>query len=385
MSTHALRLVKMLPVRSKEKCHALCGRSVRYLSQRSMDPKQLKADQDYCVELVQSRDREGYRKSCLLVIFLLCGILFAHIVFTFYRPSVCGLLMPSCARKSYFAVRAYNVELASVKDGSERRRASGETGSSLGLRMRMQWWRDALGQLYGEPSAQEEPTPQGFLAHTAESCWHNPVVRPLYVAIEENDLTRRFLERMLDAREYDLDAQQMATIEDAKMYAEDTWSSLFYLSLECAGVREDAADVVASHAGIGTGLTMALRSTIQRASYGNEMTIPADLFPKPIPSSYMMRRNDPEYPVDLEYEEILRNAAQHMAYEASVELSKARELQADVPKAGRACLLPAVPAMSYLSRLKDANFDLWDPKLNVEQSRLSVLTMLGKSWLIGKI
>lgn len=292
--------------------------------------------------------------------------------------------MPSRARKSYFAVRAYNVELASVKDGSERRRAYGETGSSLGLRMRMQWWRDALGQLYKEPSAQDELSPQGFLAHTAETCWHNPVVRALSVAIEEKNLTRRFLERLLDAREYDLDVQQMATMEDAKMYAEDTWSSLLYLSLECAGVREDAADVVASHAGIGIGLTTALRSTIHRSSYG-EMAIPADLFPKPIPSNYTMRRNDPEYPVDPENEEILCNASQHMAHEASVELSKARELQADVPKAGKACLLPAVPAMNYLSRLNAADFDLWDPKLSAEQSRMSVLTMLGKSWLTGKI
>lgn len=295
--------------------------------------------------------------------------------------------MPSHSRKSYFAVRAYNVELASIKDISEQRRASGgggEGGASLGLRMRMQWWRDALGQLYNDAPVSEEPSPQGFLAHTAEACWHNPVVRALYVAIEEKELTRRFLERLLDAREADLDIQQMATMEDAKQYAEDTWSSLLYLSLECAGVRYDDADIVASHAGIGIGLTTSLRSTIHRASFG-EMSIPADLFPRPVPSNYMMRRMDPEYPVDPENEEIMRNAAQHMAYEASVELSTAREVQANVPKPGKACLLPAVPAMNYLSRLMEANFDLWDPKLSADQSRLRVLTQMGKSWLTGKI
>jgi len=323
-----------------------------------------------------------------VAVFLPFSVVHCNLVLTKHPASplasVCGLLMPSRARKSFFAVRAYNVELASVKDASEQRRASGETGSSLGLRMRMQWWRDALGQLYDDVPAESEPSPQGFLAHSAEACWHNPVVRALYVAIEEKELTRRFLERLLDAREADLDIQQMATMEDAKQYAEDTWSSLLYLSLECAGVRDDSADTVASHAGIGTGLTTSLRSTIHRAAYG-EMSIPADLFPKPIPSNYMMRRMDPEFPVDPENEEIMRNAAQHMAYEASVELSKAQEMQADVPKAGKACLLPAIPAMNYLSRLKEAEFDLWDPKLNAEQSRLKVLTTMGKSWLTGKI
>jgi NADH dehydrogenase [ubiquinone] 1 alpha subcomplex assembly factor 6 len=330
----------------------------RNLSARTFDRKQIKADQDYCVELVQKRDREGY---------------------------LCGLLMPAHARKSYFAVRAYNVELASVKDASEQRRASGETGSSLGLRMRMQWWRDALGQLYDDaPATLDTPSPQGFLAHSAEACWHNPVVRALYIAIEEKDLTRRFLERLLDAREADLDIQQMASVEDSKQYAEDTWSSLMYLSLECTGVRDDDADTVASHAGIGTGLTMSLRSTIHRAAHG-EMAIPADLFPRPVPSNYMMRRMDPEYPVDSENEEIMKNAAQHMAYEASQELSKARDLQGDVPKAGKACLLPAIPAMNYLSRLNEAKFDLWDTKLNTEQLRLKMLTAMGKTWLTGKI
>lgn len=129
---------------------------------------------------------------------------------------------------------------------------------------------------------------------------------------------------------------------------------------------------------------MALRSTIHRAVNG-EMAIPADLFPRPIPPTYMLGRLDPEFQVDPEQEGIMRDAAQHMAYEAWLELTKARELQNNVPKTARACLLPAVPAINYLSRIKEAEFDLWDPKLNAEQSRLKLLTMMGKSWLTGTI
>jgi hypothetical protein len=99
----------------------------------------------------------------------------------------------------------------------------------------------------------------------------------------------------------------------------------------------------------------------------------------------MLGRLDPEFQMDPEQERIMRDAAQHMAYEASLELTKARELQNDIPKRGRACLLPAVPAMNYLSRIKEAEFNLWDPKLNAEQSRLWLLTILGKSWLTGTI
>lgn len=300
--------------------------------------------------------------------------------------------MPKHARKSFFAIRAFNVEVASIKDGSERRRMaaslSGETGSSLALRMRMQWWRDALSELYPQEDHQQfEPSVPGFLSSTSTSCWRNPVVRALHDSIEESNLTRRFLERLLDAREADLEIQQLATMEDATQYAEDTYASLLYLALETCNVRDDAADDVATHAGIGLGLVIALRSTAHRAALG-EMAIPAEAFSSPVPSSYLLRRSDSSFAPVIEHDEIVKEAVQHMAYEASTHLLRARELQEDVPKTAKACLLPVVPAMHYLSLLKQADFDLWDPKLaadNEASSRFTVMARLGRSWLTGTI
>jgi len=62
MNFNALRSLQILPV-GKERYLTLCRH--RYLSSeaRTFDAKQLKADQDYCVDLVMKRDREGYRKS----------------------------------------------------------------------------------------------------------------------------------------------------------------------------------------------------------------------------------------------------------------------------------------------------------------------------------
>jgi hypothetical protein len=50
----------------------------------------------------------------------------------------------------------------------------------------------------------------------------------------------------------------------------------------------------------------------------------------------------------MEQEGIMHDAAWNMAYKAWLELRKARELQNNVPKTGRACLLPAMLAMNYL-------------------------------------
>lgn len=133
--------------------------------------------------------------------------------------SVCGLLMPSAAQKSYFAIRAFNVELASIKDGHHlRARRADDTPASLALQMRMQWWRDALDEIYHRTVPVSRKTND-----LSVSCWHNPVVRALFVANQQSNLTRRFLERLIDAREADLHLNQFNTMEDVVAYAEKVY------------------------------------------------------------------------------------------------------------------------------------------------------------------
>lgn len=191
----------------------------RQFSSRAAGKRSSKKDFEYCVDLVQNRDREGY---------------------------LCGLLMPHTSRRSYFAIRALNVELASVKDGSVSRKVGGaqrdESGASIALKIRFQWWQDALNQVYGdENEVQKHQT--GFAADMANSCWNNPIVRVLNDAVEESNLTRRFLERLLDAREADLDIQQAETMDDAITYAENIFSSLLYLSLETTNVSHVLSNI----------------------------------------------------------------------------------------------------------------------------------------------
>lgn len=141
------------------------------------------------------------------------------------------MLLPVHARKPYFAVRAFNAELASIKDGERVARRT--VSSSAAVKVRLQWWRNVLDRIYEKEPAGKEDTEAATLA---ASYFLSPVVRTLDAAIEEKELTRRFLERLIDAREEDLERTQMALVEDLIMFAEDTVSAPLYLSLECAGV-----------------------------------------------------------------------------------------------------------------------------------------------------
>lgn len=139
--------------------------------------------------------------------------------------------MPRYSQRSYFALRAFNAELASVKDSSSRRRRLVQDGASLlPLQMRMQWWRDAIAAVYNENTVSPSLL-------SSISWWHSPVVRAMDRAVTQEQFTRRFLERLIDAREQDLHvSRQYETMVQCIQYADDTVSSLLYLSLECVGV-----------------------------------------------------------------------------------------------------------------------------------------------------
>jgi len=358
--------------------------------------QQRKSDHDYCVELVQSRDKEGY---------------------------LCGLLMPAFARESYFAVRAFNVELASVKDGGglfgQRKREQSQQSdevnggdSNIASKLRMQWWRDAVAEIYEPPSSTPAKTKTGVVggmmmlttSMLSASRKRNPIVCALNRAVHESNLTKRFLDRMIDTRDLDLDIEQYTNFQDLIQYSEDTHSSLLYLNLECLQVSENVivnteTDIVASNVGIGLGLLTAIRSTVHRASTMGEIPIPIDIMNKHnVPNRYLL--NPPNITTEKGKEfhnqkddkiadQALQNAVKEMAHVAANHLSRARIMQGQVPKEARLSLLPAVIGLNYLTKLEKANYDLYHPDLLTNDnfsSRLEHLgftLLLGRTWLTG--
>jgi NADH dehydrogenase [ubiquinone] 1 alpha subcomplex assembly factor 6 len=290
---------------------------------------------------------------------------------------VCGLLMPKEAQKAYFALLAFNVELASIKDGSARLRGGGSENSSIAVQLKFQRWKDVLQNIY-------EPTNTN-IAFAAD-----PVASALTRAAHDKDLTRRFLERLVEAREADVEIVQWNTVQEITRYAEEAVSSRLYLTLECLGIRNDQADIVASHAGVGIGVLTNLRAAPYRVAMG-EIPIPVELLPASFPYSVLQDlAEDPEakWPSQ-EDEQDWKDAVQQMAMLSSGHLMKAQELQGRIPKAGRSCLLPMVPALQYLANLEadPVNYDVFHPALRGAGAdrwdRVKVLLLMSRSWLTG--
>ncbi len=231
--------------------------------------------------------------------------------------------------------------------------------------MRMQWWREVVAAIYASGSS--SPTKK-LPAH--------PVARALADAVAAHGLTRRWLDRVLEARARDLDSVQPQTMAELEEYAEYTASSLLYLTLESLGVRHPTADHAASHAGKAVGIATLLRGTRFHASQ-QAVYVPLEL-----QRAFKVNVNDIlRGPSSPEAAQALADVFYEVAAQAHVHLEHARLLLSAAPSS-HACgdadapqhrepapsgtvtaLLPAVRAGMYLEALQQGGFDALNDQL----------------------
>jgi NADH dehydrogenase [ubiquinone] 1 alpha subcomplex assembly factor 6 len=96
-----------------------------------------------------------------------------------YESFLGGLLFPKEYRGLYFAIHAFNVEIATIRDQVPR-------NSTNAARIRFLFWKDVFQQIYGESGL----SPSN----------NQPVAQALSYYIKEHKLTSRWFERALEAR-----------------------------------------------------------------------------------------------------------------------------------------------------------------------------------------
>ena len=276
-----------------------------------------------------------------------------------YESFVIGLLHPATIQPSYYALRAFHVEIASIR-----------SKESSVASMRMKWWFDTIQSLYTSPGRSNNSSTRG-----------NPTIMGLDQAIQSHNLTQRFLERMVETRMGDLQKGsngRFDTMNDMITFFERTNSTFLFLNLECCGVIDEEADKVANCVGIASGIINMIRS-IGCGHVG----IPNDLIEK-----YGVQEgciHDPTKIIAGDEEEAriaIRNSVRDMAEIAGKYLSHARLHQGDVPNEGKSAMLPAVSALRYLDRLKGVNFDVFEEKIRDVEN---IESLNGRFWRFGHL
>jgi phytoene synthase len=231
-----------------------------------------------------------------------------------------SLFVPAAARPHVFALYAFNVEIARVRELA-REPLAGE--------VRLQWWRDALAG-----------NGQGDVAG-------NPVAAALADTIERYELSRAPLLALIDAREFDLYDQPMATLAGLEAYARATTSALFALAAQLSA-GEAAAAEAAEPAGLGYALTGLLRAFPLHAARG-QLYLPFDVLARHGASrdDILAGRATPE--LSRAFAELRDHARRHL-----IEL---RACLASVPRAALPAFLPAALIEAYLAPMQRAGYD----------------------------
>lgn len=238
-----------------------------------------------------------------------------------------ALFAPGDRREALFALYAFNLEVARAREVVSE--------PFMGL-IRLQWWRDALDEVY-----------QGRIrAHE--------VIRPLASAISAYSLPHELFARVIATRERDLDTDPPADLAALVDYARGSSASLVELALGILGEPTPAAREAGEATGVAWALTGLLRAVPFHAAR-RRLYLPANLMAEAglTPGQLFERGSSPA----------LRPVVRAVANEAAVWLSRARARAALVPRRFQAALLPATLAGGYLRRLAAAGYDPFDGRV----------------------
>jgi phytoene synthase len=213
--------------------------------------------------------------------------------------------------------------------------------------MRLQWWRDALDEIYaGKPPRRHE------------------VVTPLARATAAHSLSKAHFTALLDARAQDMEEIPPESLPALENYAAGTSGNLNLLALEVLGVRTPEAAETGRAIGIAYALT-GLLAAVPFHAQRRRLYFPAAL--------------TAQHGVDLERSIFalkpsaeLAAATREIADLARNHLDAARQRHDAVPRAAIPALLHAVLAERRLRQLAAAEYNLFDPKLATEDTLQSL-------------
>lgn len=257
-----------------------------------------------------------------------------------------ALFAPADRREALFALYAFNYEIARVREVV--------TQPTLG-HIRLEWWRENIAAAYGTGAIRT-----------------HPVIEALTVAIRRWRLTRCHFDRLIDAREADLDLEAPADLAELENYLEATSSRLVYLAVEVLSLPNDTLIAAARHVGIAFAIAGLLRAWPTHSATRRQF-IPVD-----IANRHRLQLGGAQQIRSLPG---LAAVTAEIAQFAYNHLSKARRLRPAIPRAALPALLPAEIATQSLARLRRAGYDPFHPAAQSSDPfqiwRLALIMLLG--------
>jgi len=240
---------------------------------------------------------------------------------------LCALFAGEGARARLMALYAFNVEIARVRE---------LVSEPVIGQMRLQWWRDAIGEF------------------AAGRVREHPVAQALAAAVAERPVSSELFERLLTGREFDLGDTRPDTLAALEQYAADTSAALSAAALSLLGVTDAASERAAHHVGIAWALTGLLRA-ISFHAQRRRLYLPQDLLAGAGVTADEVIEGKAGGRVAIAVRSIAERSREHLRF--------ARAQRQGVAREALPVLLPARLADRHLRRLERAGFDPFSPSL----------------------
>ncbi|KAG0346843.1 NADH dehydrogenase (ubiquinone) complex I, assembly factor 6 [Podila humilis] len=299
------------------------------------------AAQKYCEDLVRKGDYEGF---------------------------LCTQFFPKHQQPTQMALRAFNIELASIRDHV--------SNTDIG-RMRMQFWRDSLDKIFaGSPPQQPVALALAYAIqqqelHDQQTQQHNGSSSKS----SSTEMSSIWFKRIITEREQNLYDPQFMTLAQMESYCENTFGSLMYLQLESVGVKSLEADHAASHMAKAIGIATMLRAFPYHMQQ-SRIVLPAEITAKHNLAQESLFRNPT-------ITEALQDSTLEVATAAHVHLATAQSYMTNLPKEANPVLMAGIPTESYLKRLEKADFNPLAPE--IQQREWFLPAKLWYRWRQGNL
>ena len=258
------------------------------------------------------------------------------------------LLANTTRQRALFALYAFDAEISNI--------AALVSEPAIG-EIRLQWWRDTIDDLYGD------------------TCDHHPVAKELQTAVKQYDLPKQRFNKLIDARQFDLYSDPMASLDDLLAYQAATSVAITELVAQVL-IGNDALELALpiEKAGMVQGLTKLLNSVPLQISR-HQCFIPANMLTKhDLDTTHLLAR---------EYSTGMQQIFKQLTHMIDEQLKQLRHEQSILKKEVLPAFFPASLAGLTLNTLTD---DKHNPlKQSVTISQLKMQWHLMKCSLFKRI
>ncbi|HEV8014974.1 MAG TPA: squalene/phytoene synthase family protein [Stellaceae bacterium] len=256
-----------------------------------------------------------------------------------------ALFAPADRRRALFTLYAFNHEVARIREAVRE--------PMLGL-IRLQWWRDALAEIYdgARPRRHE-------------------IVEPLAAAIRAHGLSQAHFTALLDARARDMDESPPESLAALEAYAAGVSGRLALLALEILGIDDPVAGVAGSAVGTAYALSGLLAAAAFHARQ-RRVYLPQDLIARHrlnLDRSLLALKPSPE----------LAAVAREIAQRALAHLDEARRRRGAIPRAALPVLLHGVVVERRQRRLAALDHNVMNPDFAREDT-LQIMRLALAAW-----